>query len=782
MARRCELVCVLVLLACCSCAALRRSQAAALPEEAAFGQIVAYKLGDKPDALNKVASVVVQSHNDPELRKAVEQRLLAALGSPKATTDCKRFVCRQLVNAGTARSVAALAKLVPDPEMSHMALYALARLKCSQAGKALRRALRTTQGKPLVGVVNALGARRDARAVRDLIGLMKHQDPVVVDAAVAALGEIGGTRAVQAVADAVEANAVKNHTLVVGTYLRMADGLLAAGDKANAKAIYTQLYKPAEPAHVRAAALRGLLACEPEHAVALLTEPLLGQDAAMRRVAIGLVRDVPGAEAGQAFAAVLPRLAPDTQSLMLDALADRGDAAARPAAVAAAKSADEAVRIAAIQALAALGDASTVPLLVGLLLSEDKPEADAARNSLHRLRGAGVNQAILKGMAGAEPALRVALIKSLGARRADEAVPALLKSAADPDQDVQREAFNALRSLAGAKALASLVELLLGAKDGSARGAAERAIVVICGKEKGEDARLAPVLAALPKASGVGKAALLRIAGKFGGGKALAAVRAALSDPDPKVQDAAIRSLASWPDAAPAGDLLQLVKAGKSLTHKVLAMQGYVRALSLPGNRPATDVLKKFEEAMALAPRVEEKKLILSAMADIRHPAALKTLKSYLADKALAAEAKVAADKITKALNAPASVTASVNAKKAKNAIDGNKATRWDTSGAMRGGEWFIYELPVEHEIRGLELEQAKSPNDHPREYEVYSSRDGRNWGKPVAAGQGTRPVTKISFKPTYGRFIKILQTGKARGNFWSIHTMKVHSKLAGTP
>ena len=49
--------------------------------------------------------------------------------------------------------------------------------------------------------------------------------------------------------------------------------------------------------------------------------------------------------------------------------------------------------------------------------------------------------------------------------------------------------------------------------------------------------------------------------------------------------------------------------------------------------------------------------------------------------------------------------------------------------------------------------------------------------GKLVAKGKGTR-VTQIKFSPpVVGRTIKIVQTGKAAGNFWSIHELKVQAK-----
>ena len=58
----------------------------------------------------------------------------------------KDFVCRKLAIIGTAESVPALAALLPDKDLSHMARYALERIPAPEAAKALREALAKTSG------------------------------------------------------------------------------------------------------------------------------------------------------------------------------------------------------------------------------------------------------------------------------------------------------------------------------------------------------------------------------------------------------------------------------------------------------------------------------------------------------------------------------------------------------------------------------------------------------------------------------------------------------------
>jgi len=746
-------------------------------DEAVFKKIRAAKTGEMAGEMNAIAGAATASLDDPALRKTLEKQLVDILRDKEATFEAKQFVCRQLLTMGTAESVPALATLLPDEQLSHMGRYALERMACPEAGKALRDALTATEGKTLVGVINSVGERRDAEAAAKLLGFLKDADAEIAQAAARALGKIGGDAAAKALAAARAGASGRSLQITTDAWLRCADRYLAEGKKDKAKAIYETLYAQSEPKNFRAAALRGLVAVGGDDAIALILKPLTSGDAAMLGAAVSYIRDVPGTAATKAFAAELPRLPAAAQVLVIEALSVRGDAAATPAIVAATRNQDDKVRVAALQALASLGDASVVPLLVKAAAGDQAPEADAARSSLNLLKGEGVDAAILAELKKADAKGRAELIKTLAARRAESAVPELLKCAEDEDEGVRREAFTAIGKLATEKTFPPLVALLVKAKGDAALQAAERAVLTVARDLKDEAARTAALADALPNATPAGKSALLRILGKFGGEKALAAVRAALADNDATVQDAAIRTLVEWPDATPADDLFKLVREAKDEKYRVLALRGYVRMLALPSEQPIGEVLKRFDETLRLATRPDDKKLILASMAELRHPSVVKALQPFLADAALKAEAEAAIKKVTEAMKAPAKLTASHNPDAAGKASDGKPDTRWDTGAAMQGGEWFLIELPVEQVISKITLDTTGSGGDYPRGYEVYISRDGKAWGQPVVKGQGTKAITEIALKPTFGRFIKIVQTGKSDGLFWSIHELKLETK-----
>ncbi len=540
-------------------------------DDAVFQKIRSAKVGEATGEFGAVANAAVASLGDAELRKSLEKQLVGLVGDKEASFDARQFACRQLMMMGTAACVPAVAALLPDEKLSHMARYALERMPCPEAGKALRDALAAVKDKELPGVVNSVGERRDAEAVPALAALLKGDDKELAAAAARALGKIAGDDAAKALAAVRTGASGRLRQVADDAWLRCADAFLAAGQKDKARPIYEAMYAPAEAPHVRAAALRGLVAVGGDDGIGLILKSLAGDDAAMQAMAVSFIREVPGAEATKAFAAQLAKLAPAVQVLVLEALAARGDGAATPAVVESTKAQDERVRVAALQALASLGDAAVVPLLVKAAAGEGKPEADAARASLALLKGKGVDEAVLAEMKKADAKGKAELIKTLAARRAESAVPDLLRAAEDESEEVRREAFTAIGKLATEKALPSLVALLVKGKDDAALKAAERAVLTVARDVKDETARTAALVAALPNATVPGKGAILRILGKFGGEKPLAAVRAALADADASVQDAALRTLAEWPDASPADDLAKLVREAKSETHRARA-------------------------------------------------------------------------------------------------------------------------------------------------------------------------------------------------------------------
>lgn len=577
----------------------------------------------------------------PAARAAIETRLLKALADPGATYECKQFVCRMLRRTGSPACVPALAKLLADEKLSHMARFALQYLPGDEAGAALRDAMGKLSGKLKVGVITSVGERRDAKAVPALAELASGADVELARAAIGALGRIATADAAKALAGAKVPAALKDKA--TDARLVCADRLLAGGDAAAAAAIYKKTFAEAGPKPLRIAALRGTVLADGEKAVATLVGLLKDKDADLRRAATKFLVEMPGPGAAQAIAAKLASVSAPEQAMLIDVLTQRGDAAAAAAVTQLVDSKDEPVRLAAVKALAVLGDASSVPVLVKTAAAGG-PLGDAATASLNQLKGAGVGEAIGRLLDSPDAIVRAGAIGVLTARGDRSMCGAMLKAARDPDEKIRRAAIEGVGALGGCQAMPETVSLLVASKPGAERDALDRAVTAVAGRvgEGEKDAAAAAVAGGLAKADADVKVRLLTVLGQTGGPKALEAVRGQVGAADADVATSAVRVLAAWPDAAPADDLLNVIKTTRNNTQKVLAFRGYIRMANLSAGRSAGETTRMYEQALALATNAAEKKSVLAGLAGARSAEALKLVESLVADDALKAEAELA--------------------------------------------------------------------------------------------------------------------------------------------
>ena len=724
-------------------------------------KILDYKFGASRAELTAIETEIRAAKDTA----AIETELLKALDSPKATFECKQFVCRMLRRIGTKASVPSLGKLLTDAKLSNMARFALQGMAGSDVDKALLDALGKTDGSVRIGLIGTIGSRGDKKAVPALGKLVSDKDADTAHAAIAALGKIGGPDAAKALSGAKVDKQLQ--TIIDDSLLSCAESLLTADDKKNAAAIYTKLFADNKSTAVRIAALSGIARSDKANAAPIIAKQLTGEDVAMRRLAANLVNEVEGAEATKVFAAKLASLLPDVQVIVITALAGRGDKGAASAVTKAAASKDSAVRVAALKALGTLGDVSSVGILVAAIEEGGAPAA-AAEGSLTRLGGDGVGRAIAAALDSDNKTLRASLLKVLALRSEKGATAAVLAVAGgDKESTVRRAAFKALGTIAGPSDIAKMATMLVSTSSSSDRAGLANAILLVSERCEDVDKRSAPVIAAMGAADDAAKSVLLVILSRQAGDKAYAAIKAQLASGSDAVKKASVRALAAWPDATPAAALLEVAKSDSDKIRKIMAMRGYIRVVTIPGKeKPSAALCKSKTEQLSRGMKVAagepEKKQILAALASFPCSEGLALAMGCSSDKALANEAKMAISQIKWAMARPsAKASASRDADKAALAIDGDRKTLWTTGGVMNAGDWFTLTLTAPDKIAGVTLHCGDNLHDYPREYEVFLSADGKDWSQPVAKGKGSGGIVNVSFTAKTARCIKVVQTKK---------------------
>lgn len=581
---------------------------------------------------------------------AVEENLLELLGYPVVSYDCQQVVCRLLSLCGSQRCVPAMAKLLLDKELSHMARYVLQGLPTSKADEALRKALGELSGELRIGVISTLAARGGAESVAALFKLLDDKDPATVRAVVVALGRMVNTEAdAKRLLQTDVPSTLKD--IWANAALSVAGRLAAADERPAAARVYRQLFEGDNPLAVRIAALRGLVeSCDPE-AGNLLLAAIKGDNRDLAHAAAGFVNYLPQPSSLTPFLKALPELTEDSKVALIASLAATGTSGLEAEFMALADDDSEFVRIAAMRGLQHVGGIAAIPLLARKAASDTGQVREAAQLALVRMSVPGVAETLMASMEGAEPAQAVVLISTLAARRVTAANPLLLQLVAQhQDKLIRDEAVKALKTMGRAEDLPALVKLLEKIQPAEQDDLVQ-AIVAVGLRQTDEDKRIEPVLAALAGAPLALKAVLLRVAGGLGGTKALAVIQAAMNDPDENVHDAVVRALVGWPDDSVAEELLKIAKDGENRKHRILALQAYIRLAAFAvENQRVTDAMTILRTAGALCQRPEDKRFLLGVLSGLRSVLVMELALTYLNDPEVTNEAAAALVDIAKAL------------------------------------------------------------------------------------------------------------------------------------
>lgn len=370
--------------------------------------------------------------------------------------------------------------------------------------------------------------------------------------------------------------------------------------------------------------------------VQLILNLLNDTDKDLRALGFDQVRtEVKGNAATQKFAALLTGMQPDGQVGLLNALADRGDATARPTIINLLNnSTDELVHVAAIQAIGSLGQQADVALLVDRLTKGSAAEQNAAKASLVRLPG-DTTPAEIVAQANSTPTpptpIRLALIEILASRRAFGTVPNLLQMALESDPKIRSAAMVALGQLANADNIPDLVQGVLKAAKGPERDAAEKALMFVCQRIDPADQQTVALLAAVEKLPPAARNQLLPALGRVGGPAALKTIEAAIESKDSALHDIGMKALANWPDASISNRLIELSKSDVHPDHQRLARRALIRVAVLSNDqRTDEDRLKLLQTAMDICERKDERIFVLQRARAIRSVESLRFLLPFI--------------------------------------------------------------------------------------------------------------------------------------------------------
>jgi HEAT repeat protein len=573
----------------------------------------------------------------PSARADQEQDLISILKSDVAWTQ-KCDACQKLRIIGSVKSVPALATLLVEERVSHAARYALEGMPFPEAGAALREALSKTSGPVKAGIIDSLGWRRDATAVSSLTKALSDGDPTVAAAAAGALGRLGGKEAIAALSAARTEAPPAAQPAVLDGLLRCADQLLDTGDAKGAALLYRTLLNPKPVDPIGVAAWRGLVIADRGERAELVTKALGSREEPHHIAALKLLRELNDADVLEACIRQWATMPADSQLAVLDARLKLGGDVL-PLVNRASQNPDLTVRVAAWQALANCGAPASVLALSRAAASGEPAERDAARDTLARVRGPGVREAMVKQLASAETQEKVELLRAFGERGDSDAAQVLLDAAAEVPA-VRLAALEALGKIASQDTAAPLLGLAARSKSESECEPVLGALYAVCRSSPNKEQATAVLLASMKPLSPAERRLVLPVLSELGTHAAMDAALAATREQDIELRKQAVRVLAQWPNPAPAASLLQLATNTDPVL-QVLAVRG---CIDLAGLEPDySKRLALLQNVLSQCSRSDEKRQALSQLGQVPTPDALHTALGYLGESEVADEAGLAA-------------------------------------------------------------------------------------------------------------------------------------------
>lgn len=600
-----------------------------------LSQAKSYDFGQDRKAVVQLEQIVAQAN--PQEYRAIEKEILKVL---KATPSpgLRDVLCRQLSLIGSEEAVPALIEMLKNEQSMDPARYALERIGGPLVDRQLRLLLPSVGDPIKVGIVTTQGVRRDAEAVPMIGPLLKSSNGTLATAAAAALGNIGTQEAVNVLAQAQADVAEPVRSRVLDAQLQGANRMMSAGEMEAALGIYARLLDAENPATIRAAAWRQQARAQTAQLAAHILSVIQSRDTDLLPIALASVRQVKDPAELRAIAAMLPKLNPPQQIVLLAALTDAGQPTVLPVVTELIKSPHPQVRMAVLRALGQMGQAAQVAMLVTAAAQEEEPVRTVAREALYGLRGEGVNARLMEALPSAPASEQMERILAISERRIVDASPILITLAASDERSVQREACQALTKVARWEDFPALVDLLL--QQPSKRH--EDVLVGAALRFDDRQERMGPVVSALQNSEVTGppRAALLRVLGRVGDASGLTVILKTLESDDDKMQTEAIRALSLWPTPEPKQRLFTLAQNEESMSRHVLALRGFINMATMPDQQKPEQGMQDLTRAWEISRRDDEKRIVLSSLAKVACLKSLSFAEAHVRDEGLQGEAQ----------------------------------------------------------------------------------------------------------------------------------------------
>ncbi len=590
-------------------------------------------------ALNGSAVYVNRPGAENE-RRMFARTLIKALKAA-GNNEVKAFLIRQLQITGKVEAVKPISKFLRNKRLCEPATQALLAISTPNVEKALLEALSSAGGANRITLIKALGEMRSHKAVKKIIKYAGIEDKILRGVTLYALANIGDPVAEGLLDKVAVASSPYERAKAPSLYLLYARRAAESGRRQKCVQICRALiknYTAPDENNIPCAALSLLAEVLDDQVWADLLAAVDSTDKAFRAKALRLAENQMSERTAKKWVDKMDAVLPEVKAEIIAMFGRSGEKTVFPIIKQALKSKDKVLRLAAIPAYTHMGGQDLLMDLIPLLHNAEAEEIVVLKDALLLFPSRKLVPAAAGVLEATPPAGRTAIIEILALKQAREYVDIVFAQAKNENDNVRRASLSGLENLVGANDLLRLIGLLKESEKRAEISLIQNALVAAANRITEPEQRADLLLTAMDETTGSEKADLIRPLARIGGKKALLKVAEETNNKDPKVQTAAVYTIANWPDFKATKKLLDICRTTKEKKYLYLALQGYLRLVNEAELTPE-DKYAKIKETFAIAVETEEKNLILTGLEGIKILDALRQAALYLDEPELQVKA-----------------------------------------------------------------------------------------------------------------------------------------------